>query len=173
MKHELTHRNRTDGTLVPACICGWYSADGSHLAFERHMKAVQVARDVSYDADCTCPHIYVGSTNTGSREWNPDCPQHGTDSDWYKSPAQVERRRLQSERLRGLQLEAARRRRDAREPKDLDLTDPRVLDAVRQVRDAWIVAGRRPDIHRAAQIRLGRDWPTLAQALNRLEELTS
>ena len=26
--------------LVSACICGWWSPDGSHWRFERHLKAV-------------------------------------------------------------------------------------------------------------------------------------
>jgi hypothetical protein len=55
----------------------------------------------------------------------------------------------------------------------IDMTDPRVADAVAMVADAWTVAGPHPDIHRAAQIRLGRDWPRLAQALEALERVTS
>jgi hypothetical protein len=55
----------------------------------------------------------------------------------------------------------------------IDMTDPRVADAVEMILDAWTVAGPRPDIHRAAQIRLGRDWPRLAQALDVLARVTS
>jgi len=36
--HGLTHVERADGRLVPACICGWWSSDGSHARFERHLK---------------------------------------------------------------------------------------------------------------------------------------
>jgi hypothetical protein len=40
--HALTHRLMSDSSgerLTPACICGWWSADGSHAAFERHIRA--------------------------------------------------------------------------------------------------------------------------------------
>jgi hypothetical protein len=26
--------------------------------------------------DCTCPYVYVGGTNTGSRNWSPNCTIH-------------------------------------------------------------------------------------------------
>lgn len=38
--HQLTHVQFSDGRLTPACTCGWWSADGSHQAFERHIKAM-------------------------------------------------------------------------------------------------------------------------------------
>ena len=40
--------------------------------------------------------------------------------------------------------------------------------AIDAVVRAWNVPGPRPDIHRAAQDRLLREWPTLAHALARL-----
>jgi hypothetical protein len=43
--HELTHYQRSDGRLVPGCICGWYSSDGSHWRFERHLARYREARD--------------------------------------------------------------------------------------------------------------------------------
>jgi hypothetical protein len=49
--------------------------------------------------------------------------------------------------------------------------DPRLTDAIRQVHDAWIVQGPRPDYHRQAQIHLMRDWPYLAAALDNLARL--
>lgn len=41
--HRLTHRTIRDASgerLTPACTCGWWSPDGSHWRFERHIKAV-------------------------------------------------------------------------------------------------------------------------------------
>lgn len=38
MSHELTHVEMTDGSLTPACMCGWYSHDRSHLGFEGHLR---------------------------------------------------------------------------------------------------------------------------------------
>lgn len=65
-------------------------------------------------ADCTCSRLSVG----GGLNWNPDCAAHGLTTDWYRSPEQVERRRVQSERLRDLQRQAreARERSKARHP---------------------------------------------------------
>lgn len=45
------------------------------------------------------------------------------------------------------------------------MSDPRRVRAVVQ---AWTVPGRRPDIHRAAQDKLKREWPTLAEAIEAL-----
>ena len=41
--HELTHAEMTDGTLTPACQCGWYSPNRQHAEFERHIAAAQAA----------------------------------------------------------------------------------------------------------------------------------
>jgi len=41
LTHQLTHRQFTDGRWTPACTCGWWSHDGSHLAFERHLRKVK------------------------------------------------------------------------------------------------------------------------------------
>lgn len=56
---------------------------------------------------CIC---YPLSIEGAPPNWNPDCPDHGQASEWWRSPEQVERRRAQSERLRDLQ----RRAREAR-----------------------------------------------------------
>lgn len=75
---------------------------------------------------CTCGRIKVGSEVTEARSWNPDCPEHGTDSTWYQSDAQMVQRQLQSTRLRVIQT-IARLRRQGR----LDLAEARtLLDAV-------------------------------------------
>jgi len=44
----------------------------------------------------------VGTRPSGSLNLNPDCPVHGTDSVWYNSAEQVQRRAEQSQRLRDL-----------------------------------------------------------------------
>jgi len=51
---------------------------------------------------CTCGRIMVGMKPSGNLNLNPDCPVHGTDSPWYNSPEQVERRAERSQRLRDL-----------------------------------------------------------------------
>jgi hypothetical protein len=43
--HELTHRERFDGRIVPACTCGWWSPDGSHWRFEKHLAAATPKED--------------------------------------------------------------------------------------------------------------------------------
>jgi len=65
---------------------------------------------------CTCARLMLGSTPTESRNWNPDCPEHGTESQWWRSDEQVAKRQADSERLRDLQAQAreARRRANAR-----------------------------------------------------------
>ena len=60
---------------------------------------------------CHCPHIHVGMERTEARNWNPDCPDHGVDSDWYQSPEQALRRAEQNRRLRDLQIRARLARR--------------------------------------------------------------
>jgi hypothetical protein len=38
--HALTHVTMSGPRgerLTPACVCGWWSTDGSHAAFERHL----------------------------------------------------------------------------------------------------------------------------------------
>lgn len=59
---------------------------------------------------CRCARIMVGMSVTEQRNWNPDCAEHGTSSDWYRSSEQVAARAAQRDRLVDLQ----RRARDAR-----------------------------------------------------------
>lgn len=63
------------------------------------------------EPDCKCGEVRVGGQRTGSYNLNLDCPLHGVESDWYRSPEQVARREAQNERLREWQ----RRAREARE----------------------------------------------------------
>lgn len=63
---------------------------------------------------CICARIKVGMTTTDQRNWNPDCPDHGVDSAWWKSPEQVEKREADSRRLRDLQMRARAARKAAR-----------------------------------------------------------
>lgn len=64
--------------------------------------------------ECTCGRLRVGLTVTEARDWNPDCPKHGTASAWYASPAQRDKRAEASARLRDLQRRAADARKAAR-----------------------------------------------------------
>lgn len=59
-------------------------------------------------AVCACRRLNIGMTRSDSRNWNPQCPTHGTDSDWYRSPEQRARREAQDDRLKAMQSEARR-----------------------------------------------------------------
>lgn len=61
---------------------------------------------------CTCAYLMVGFEPTGSRNWNPDCPEHGLESEWYGCPAQVAKREEDNARLRDLQQRAREARKD-------------------------------------------------------------
>ena len=75
---------------------------------------------------CTCGRIVLGSEATGSRNWNPDCPEHGIETAWWRSDVQVAHRRYDGARLRVIQA-VARLRRNGQ----LDLEGAQaVLDAV-------------------------------------------
>ena len=52
----------------------------------------------------------LGSEATGSRNWDPDCPEHGTESAWWRSDVQVAHRRYDGARLRVIQAVARLRR---------------------------------------------------------------
>jgi len=60
---------------------------------------------------CTCGRIAIGMQVTEQRNWNPDCEEHGVDSDWYNSETQRVKRAAARERTIDLQ----RRAREARE----------------------------------------------------------
>lgn len=59
---------------------------------------------------CACPQIKLGSEVSEERNWHPDCPEHGTESEWYQADAQVAKRELQGTRLRVLGVLAQLRR---------------------------------------------------------------
>jgi hypothetical protein len=59
---------------------------------------------------CSCARIKLGSEPTDARNWNPDCPAHGTKSEWWRSEAQVAKHQATSTRLRVLQTIARLRR---------------------------------------------------------------
>lgn len=63
---------------------------------------------------CTCGRIKVGGRPTASRNWNPDCDDHGVGSEWYNSPEQKAKRAARSEELRDLQRRAREARAAAR-----------------------------------------------------------
>jgi hypothetical protein len=60
---------------------------------------------------CTCSSIQIGTKTSNTKNLNPDCPLHGTDSLWYNSPEQVKKRDERSQRLREL-YDAARKARE-------------------------------------------------------------
>ena len=60
---------------------------------------------------CSCPHLMLGSERLEQKNWNPDCEEHGLDSEWWNSDEEVERRRTDLIRRR----ELFRRARDSRE----------------------------------------------------------
>jgi hypothetical protein len=62
---------------------------------------------------CRCGRIMIDREAVGARNWNPDCPEHGTHSEWWSSPEQVERRGAQSAHLRDLQAQARAARQEA------------------------------------------------------------
>lgn len=65
----------------------------------------------NHSMTCRCSKLSIGN----SRNWNPDCPEHGVGTAWYTSPEQVAKRKAQSDRLRDLQKQAREARRRARE----------------------------------------------------------
>ena len=69
---------------------------------------------------CKCGRIKVGGQVTESRNWNPDCPMHGLDSAYWKSPEQVAKREAQNSRLRDLQRQAREARARGRVTDDRD-----------------------------------------------------
>jgi hypothetical protein len=60
---------------------------------------------------CTCSYIQIGTKTSNTKNLNPDCPLHGTDSVWYNSPEQVKKGDERSQRLREL-YDAARKARE-------------------------------------------------------------
>lgn len=63
-------------------------------------------------AECTCPHIMLGSKKTEQKNWNPDCLAHGTESEWWNSDEQVAKRKEDRERLIEMQRLAREKRRE-------------------------------------------------------------
>jgi hypothetical protein len=61
--------------------------------------------------ECTCSYLQIGTKTSNTKNLNPDCPLHGTDSVWYNSPEQVKKREGRSQQLREL-YDAARKARE-------------------------------------------------------------
>jgi hypothetical protein len=57
---------------------------------------------------CSC---YPISLQGCPPNWNPECRQHGLNSEWYNSPAQVEKREADAARLADLVHRARESRR--------------------------------------------------------------
>ena len=60
--------------------------------------------------DCTCHPVGVGLGKPQGLDWQPDCREHGLESDWWNSKEQIDRRA--ADRLYLLDLQ--RRAREAR-----------------------------------------------------------
>ena len=62
--------------------------------------------------ECRCSRLSVGMTVTESRNWNPDCAEHGTTSVWWNTPEQKQKRETDRLRLEDLwaQVRAARKK---------------------------------------------------------------
>lgn len=57
----------------------------------------------------------MGLEVTQTLNWNPECPEHGLESEWWNSPEQVALRAENRQRLIKKYREAAEARRKARE----------------------------------------------------------
>lgn len=64
---------------------------------------------------CTCPEVFAGSHPTGTRNWNPECAEHGAESEWWNSEEQQKKREVEIVRSRELQ-QRAREQRQRRKP---------------------------------------------------------
>lgn len=62
---------------------------------------------------CTCGRI-IGQKVMNTRNWNPDCASHGTESAWWNTPEQQAKRKRDDERLRDLQQWAREARHKGR-----------------------------------------------------------
>lgn len=100
---------------------GWQDCPDCHAATDRIREIVreaQARRDaVTPPPNCTCSELMLNSGKgaTGVRNWSETCPEHGVESDWYRSPEQVTKRAVDRERLIGLQEQARQARAAARE----------------------------------------------------------
>lgn len=66
---------------------------------------------------CICGHIKIGSEVTEHRNLDLNCPEHGTESAWWKSPEQKAKRKADNARLRDLQRQATEAKRRAKQTK--------------------------------------------------------
>jgi hypothetical protein len=69
---------------------------------------------------CVCGRLSIGE----GRNWNPDCGEHGTESEWYRSAEQVAKRSAQNERLRDLQAQAREARKARRRTIPVEVEQP-------------------------------------------------
>lgn len=63
---------------------------------------------------CTCRRLKVGLTVTDARDWDCECPLHGTGSQWWNDPERVAKREADRLRLIDLQRRAREARQSAR-----------------------------------------------------------
>jgi len=60
---------------------------------------------------CTCSYLQIGTKTSNTKNLNPECPLHGTNSVWNFLPVQDKKRDERSQRLREL-YDAARKERE-------------------------------------------------------------
>jgi hypothetical protein len=107
-------------TYLAGCECGWRTYNDDKRAASTELREHQTTCSfwaTASPSPCTCPELMLNSGKgaTGVRNWSEACPEHGVDSDWYRSPGQVAKRAADRERLIGLQEQARQARAAARE----------------------------------------------------------
>lgn len=73
---------------------------------------------------CTCGRIALGLEVTEVRNWNPECPKHGTSSAWWNSTEQRAAREERRVHLTDLQRRAREARQQARYHADAEENPP-------------------------------------------------
>jgi hypothetical protein len=106
----LTGEHRTWIAAVYRASCWWLQNDaGPEMALADITEDfITLIRRKVLDREirCRCGRVFVGNHDTGTRNWNPDCPVHPWD----------DRLQAQADRAVAMQLLAREARRKAREP---------------------------------------------------------
>lgn len=79
---------------------------------------------------CGCPNIVLGTKITEQRNWNPDCEEHGWESEWYKSDMQQQK--LKQQRIRTTALQ-----RIARERRQGNITAQQAKERIKEIDKAY------------------------------------
>ena len=60
--------------------------------------------------ECRCGRIMLGLKDSGARNWEPACPEHGLDSEWYRTEGKAH---LEASTARSVELQ--RQARESRQ----------------------------------------------------------